>query len=160
MPTKRTGSATKKRRAELEFSLQIACNALGIPGRRKLRTWACAALQRSARITLRIVGAREGRKLNRTYRGRDYATNVLTFVYGDKAPLSGDIALCAPVIAREAREQGKSIEAHYAHLLVHGMLHLQGQDHSVAKAAAAMEAREIRILARLGYGNPYLSSFA
>jgi len=142
------------------LSLQIACNALGIPARPKLRAWACAALQRSARVTLRIVGAREARKLNRTYRGRDYATNVLTFVYDETAPLSGDIVLCAPVVAREAREQGKSVEAHYAHLLVHGMLHLQGHDHAAARAAAAMEAREIRILARLGYGNPYLISFA
>ena len=108
-------------------------------------------------MTLRIVGAREARRLNRTYRGRDYATNVLTFAYDETSPLSGDIALCAPVVAREAREQGKAVEAHYAHLLVHGMLHLQGHDHTVAKDAAAMEDREIRILAGLGYDNPYRS---
>ena len=157
MPTKRTASATKKRQVKLVFSLQIACSALDIPARRKLRAWACAALERSAQVTLRIVGAREARRLNRTYRGRDYATNVLTFAYDETSPLSGDIALCAPVVAREAREQGKAVEAHYAHLLVHGMLHLQGHDHTVAKDAAAMEDREIRILAGLGYDNPYRS---
>ena len=95
--------------------------------------------------------------MNRTYRGRDYATNVLTFVYAHDDGLSGDIALCAPVTAREAREQGKSIRAHYAHLLVHGVLHLQGYDHIATKEALVMEARERRILARLGYGDPYRS---
>ena len=96
--------------------------------------------------------------MNHEYRGRDYATNVLTFVYEHDARVSGDIALCAPVIAREAREQGKSIRAHYAHLLVHGVLHLQGYDHIAPKEAAFMEARETRILARLGYDDPYRSA--
>ena len=104
---------------------------------------------------MRVVGAREGRTLNRRYRGRDYATNVLTFIYGAKRGLNGDIALCAPVIAKEARAQGKALEAHYAHLLVHGVLHLQGFDHENAQEAAAMEARETAILAALGYANPY-----
>ena len=104
---------------------------------------------------MRIVGKREGRTLNHRYRGRDYATNVLTFAYPGDAMLAGDIALCAPVICREARDQGKSVEAHYAHLLVHGLLHLQGHDHQAKHDAERMEAWEIAILRRLGYPDPY-----
>jgi probable rRNA maturation factor len=156
MPTNRTASAAKKKRSpELVFTLQMACAAPGLPSRRRLRAWAAAALRRSARVTVRIVGSREGRRLNRQFRGRDYATNVLTFVYDDARPLSGDIALCAPVVAREARAQLKPLDAHYAHLVVHGMLHLQGLDHMEPQEAAAMEAREIALLKKLGFGNPY-----
>jgi probable rRNA maturation factor len=117
--------------------------------------WAKAALRTRASITVRIIGKREGRTLNHRYRGRDYATNVLTFTYPDHAMLAGDIALCAPVIGREARDQGKTVEAHYAHLLVHGLLHLQGHDHEATREAQRMEAREIAILKRLGYPDPY-----
>ena len=120
-----------------------------------MRDWAKAALRRNARLTVRIVGGREGRALNKRYRGRDYATNVLTFVYDDGDTLNGDIALCAPVIAKEARDQGKTAESHYAHLMVHGVLHLQGFDHVAPNQAADMETREIRILRVLGYENPY-----
>ena len=158
MPTKRTAYATRRRTRQLVFTLQVACNAAGIPPRRKLRAWTQAALRRSARVTVRIVGSREGRLLNRTFRGRDYATNVLTFVYDDERPLAGDIVLCAPVVAREARDQAKSLESHYAHLIVHGMLHLQGHDHLQEDQAVAMEAREVAILARLGYDDPYRST--
>ena len=105
---------------------------------------------------VRVVGKREGRALNHRYRGRDYATNVLTFAYPDETVLAGDIALCAPVIAREARDQGKALEAHYAHLLVHGLLHLQGLDHLGERDAERMEAREVAILKRLGYSDPYI----
>jgi probable rRNA maturation factor len=108
-----------------------------------------------ARVTLRFVGAREGRALNRDFRGRDYATNVLSFAYREFKPLAGDIVLCAPVIAKEARAQHKSIDAHYAHLVVHGMLHLQGFDHEDNAEAAAMEARETEIVTGLGYADPY-----
>jgi probable rRNA maturation factor len=114
-----------------------------------------AALRKSVRITLRIVGAREARRLNYRYRGRDYATNVLTFVYPDRRPLAGDIAICAPVVAREARECGIGREAHYAHLVVHGMLHLQGFDHENECGARRMERLEVRILAGLGFADPY-----
>ena len=156
MPTNSiTSAATKNRASPLVFTLQVACNAAGIPPRRKLRTWAQAALKRPARVTVRIVGAREGRKLNRTFRHRDYATNVLAFTYRDERPLAGDIVLCAPIVAREARDQAKALDAHYAHLIVHGMLHMQGYDHIAQAGAAAMETREIAILARLGYDNPY-----
>jgi probable rRNA maturation factor len=137
------------------FTLQIACSADSLPARRRLRTWALAALSRSARITVRVVGRREGRRLNRMFRGRDYATNVLTFGYDGSSPLAGDIALCAPVIAQEARAQGKPLAAHYAHLMVHAALHLQGHDHAKRAEARRMEAREVAILARLGFDDPY-----
>ncbi|HVY07283.1 MAG TPA: rRNA maturation RNase YbeY [Burkholderiales bacterium] len=127
----------------------------GLPSRQRMREWARAALLEDAQVTLRIVGAREGRQLNRSFRGRDYATNVLTFSYSGMRPLYGDIVLCAPVVAREARAQRKPLAAHYAHLIVHGMLHLQGFDHESDKDAEAMEAREAEIVAKLGYADPY-----
>jgi len=139
--------------AEPVFTVQYGVRRTA-PAAPRLRRWARAALNREARVTLRIVGAREGRALNRCYRGRDYATNVLTFVYSGR-PLAGDIALCAPVVAREARSRGISREAHYAHLVVHGLLHLQGYDHEKRADAARMERRERRILAALGYDDPY-----
>ena len=103
---------------------------------------------------MRIVGAAEGRRLNRAFRDQDYATNVLTFKYGRRPP-RGDIVLCHPVIAREARAQGKSLAAHYAHLVVHAMLHLRGRGHARRAARARMEREEIRVLARLGIDDPY-----
>ena len=107
-------------------------------------------------MTVRYVGAAEGRRLNRSYRRRDYATNVLTFIYEERPKLAGDVVICAPVVAREAREQGKEVRAHHAHLLVHGLLHLQGMDHEASRAAAGrMERRERAILRTLGYPNPY-----
>jgi probable rRNA maturation factor len=106
-------------------------------------------------LVLRIVGAAEARRLNRDYRGRDYATNVLTFAYA-RAPLRGDVVLCGSVIAREARDQMKTRAAHYAHLVVHGVLHLRGFDHDRAPRASRMEGAERRILRGLGYGDPYV----
>ena len=106
-------------------------------------------------MTLRFVDGREGRALNRRYCGRDYATNVLTFVYDDGASLAGDIVLCVPVVRREARAQRKALAAHFAHLVIHGMLHLQGYDHARDDDAGRMEAREVALLSHLGYGNPY-----
>ena len=123
--------------------------------RHRVRRWVQAALQRPAQITVRLVREDEARALNRDYRGKDYATNVLTFDY-QRAPLVvADIVLCAPVVEREAAEQGKPLEAHYAHLVVHGMLHLQGYDHERDDEAAAMEARETQIVGHLGYPDPY-----
>jgi probable rRNA maturation factor len=141
----------------LALELQDATRSAKVPDARRFRAWAKAALARSAQVTIRVVGAAEGRKLNRAYRGKDYATNVLTFVYesAPRRPLSGDIVLCAPVLAKEAREQGKALEAHYAHLTVHGLLHLQGWEHEAAGDARAMEERETRLLARLGFPDPY-----
>jgi len=124
----------------------------GAPAAARLRAWALAAARPGCEVTLRVVGAAEARKLNRAFRGRDYATNVLSFSY---SPAQGDIVLCHPVIAREARAQGKSLAAHYAHLVVHGMLHLRGRDHRRAADARRMEREEIRLLRRLGVGDPY-----
>ena len=120
-----------------------------------MRKWVKAALGGGARLTVRLVGLSEGRTLNREYRGKDYATNVLTFVLDDGPPYDGDLALCAPVVTREARAQRKNIMAHYAHLTVHGVLHLQGYEHEREAEAAAMENLEKRILKRLGFPDPY-----
>ena len=139
----------------LALSVQVAARDEDVPHRTTLRRWARAALGRDARVTIRFVGSREGRALNARYRNRDYATNVLTFVYDDAVPLAGDLVLCVPVLRREALAQRKSFRAHCAHLVIHGMLHLQGYDHERAADARRMEARERRILARLGYGDPY-----
>jgi probable rRNA maturation factor len=122
----------------------------GVPGAAALRKWARSAAP-SGDVTVRIVGSREGRLLNRRFRKRDYATNVLSF--SDRR--GGDTVLCHPVIAREARAQGKSLRAHYAHLVVHGVLHLRGYVHHDKASARKMEAHEIRILRRLGFADPY-----
>ena len=138
----------------LSLTVQRASRAAHIPADATLRRWARAALARDALVTVRYVAATEGRRLNREFRGKDYATNVLTFVYGDH-PLAGDIVICAPVVAREAREQGKPVAAHWAHMVVHGLLHLQGHDHERTAEAERMEALERRILRRLGFDDPY-----
>ena len=118
--------------------------------------WVGHALQRPGEVTVRIVGEDEGRALNLQYRGKDYATNVLTFDYTQEPVVTADLVLCAPVVAKEAKENKKTLQAHYAHLLVHGTLHAQGWDHETGEEdAEAMEAQEIRILAGLGFKNPY-----
>ncbi|HEX4985470.1 MAG TPA: rRNA maturation RNase YbeY [Burkholderiales bacterium] len=145
----------KARTRGFALAVQYGTRTRMVPSRRRLRDWAAAALETDAQVTLRLVGAREGRRLNREFRGRDYATNVLTFAYPELRPLAGDIVLCVPVIAREAREQGKALDAHFAHLVVHGMLHLQGYDHERSTDAERMEGREAEIVAGLGYADPY-----
>ena len=139
----------------LVMTVQYATGARGLPSRARLRRWAHAALERDARLTVRIVGSGEARALNRHFRGTDRPTNVLTFVMRKRPRLEGDIALCAPVIAREARARHRSAAAHYAHLLVHGVLHLQGYDHETERQARLMERRESRVVARLGFPDPY-----
>ena len=139
---------TTSTRRKSRVSVQYAVARRGVPAAAALRRWACA----SSDVTLRIVGAAEARRLNRAYRGRDYATNVLSFPYGGGR---GDVVLCHPVITREARAQGKDVAAHYAHLVVHGVLHLRGYDHETKAEARRMERAEIRCLRRLGLRNPY-----
>ncbi|HEY5636973.1 MAG TPA: rRNA maturation RNase YbeY [Burkholderiales bacterium] len=134
--------------------MQRACASRAVPAPARLRAWAGAAARGATEVTLRVVGAREARRLNRDYRKRDAATNVLTFCYG-RRPWRGDIVLCHPVIAREARAQGKSLDAHYAHMVVHAMLHLRGHDHRRHDEALRMERLERRTLAQLGVADPY-----
>jgi probable rRNA maturation factor len=139
----------------LELAVQYGVSSPDVPSRAQFRRWVRKALDREARITIRVVGQAEGRALNRSFRGKDYATNVLTFIFRERAPFEGDLAICAPVVAREAREQSKSLVAHYAHLTVHGVLHLQGYDHDNDVDAAAMETLETEIVTGLGYPDPY-----
>jgi probable rRNA maturation factor len=143
-------------RESLELSLQFAdrSHRRHLP-RHRVARWLRAALQAPAQITVRIVGAEEGRALNRDYRGKDYATNVLTFDYERGPVVVADLVLCAPVVGREARAAGKTLAAHYAHLLVHGALHAQGYDHEERRAADRMEARESELLFALGHPDPY-----
>jgi len=146
----------------LDVSVSYAAPRTGVPAAASFRKWVAAALKgriREADLAIRIVDAREGRALNRHYRGKDYATNVLSFPAdlpeGVKLPLLGDLVICAPVVAREAREQGKPAIAHYAHLTVHGVLHLLGWNHEDDKEAESMEQLEREILAGLGLPDPY-----
>jgi probable rRNA maturation factor len=135
--------------------VQYAVKTPHLPTRAQFRRWARAALERDARITVRIVGSREARALNRRFLGKDRPTNVLSFILERVPRVEGDLVLCAPVIAREARAQCKSGMAHYAHLVVHGMLHLQGYDHATERQARRMERRETRIVTGLGFPDPY-----
>ena len=146
---------------QLSLSLQFAKfpdaarHRAALP-RHSVTRWIRHALQSDAEITVRIVDTEEGQTLNREYRGKDYATNVLTFDYTQEPVVTADLVLCAPVVEREAREQGKTLAAHYAHLLIHATLHAQVYDHETGEEdAQEMEAEEIRLLAALGFDNPY-----
>jgi probable rRNA maturation factor len=145
----------------LDLSLQIgtfpgAAAHRQILSAARVRRWIAMALLRPGELAVRIVGSEEGQALNRQYRGKDYATNVLTFHYTQQPVVSADLVLCGPVVEREAREQGKPLEAHYAHLLVHGTLHAQGYDHEAGeREALEMEAVEVLLMGALGYPNPY-----
>lgn len=158
----------------LDVSVQLATRRPYVPHPRRLRCWAerayascppvrgaaAATSSGPAQLTIRVAGAAESRRLNRIWRGRDQATNVLSFSAGDQpgpgpTPMLGDLLICAPVVAREAREQGIAREAHWAHMVVHGILHLMGYDHARAREALVMESREVEILAEFGYPDPY-----
>jgi probable rRNA maturation factor len=139
---------------KLSLAVQYASTAENIPTRAQFRRWAQAALQRDASLTLRIVDEAEGRELNKAYRGKDYATNVLTFVL-DEEPLYGDVIVCAPVVEKEAAVQRKELLAHYAHMTIHALLHLQGYDHENDKDAAEMEALETQLMLKLSHPDPY-----
>ena len=135
----------------LNLTVQYACKATELPLRVQIRAWVRAALdvdgKKGGEITVRLVDEEEGRTLNRDYRGKDYATNVLSFPYDSEPVICGDLVICAPVVEREAREQGKALDAHYAHLVVHGVLHLQGYDHETGDAdTELMENKEAELL--------------
>lgn len=140
---------------KLAMQVQYATEMSGLPTERQFKRWARKTLRVDSEIALRIVDEEEGRALNRDYRGKDYATNVLTFPLTEEPYLMGDIVICAPVVAKEAAEQGISIEAHYAHLTVHGVLHMHGYDHETEAEAELMESIETEIVMNLGYANPY-----
>ncbi|SNR93041.1 probable rRNA maturation factor [Methylobacillus rhizosphaerae] len=142
---------------KLAMTVQYASESSHIPTEKQFRKWARAALRVDTEVTLRIVDAEEGLMLNRDYRGKDYATNVLTFPLTEEPWLIGDIILCAPVVEKEALEQGISLEAHYAHLTVHGILHMHGYDHEEEAQAELMESIESTTMIQLGYADPYLS---
>jgi probable rRNA maturation factor len=144
---------------EFSLAVQFASAADDLPSRAQFRRWVAATLEHPAEVTVRIVDAEEAQALNQDYRHKGYVPNVLTFEYGEIAPgiLGGDVVICTPVVEREAREQGKPLKDHYAHMTVHGVLHLQGYDHIEPREADIMESREAVILKRFRIPNPYLS---
>jgi|SRR5450830_95384 len=141
---------------KLSITTQYASQQTNLPTQNQFRKWAKAAIRVDTEVTIRLVDEAEGRTLNKTYRGKDYATNVLTFPLTEEPHLMGDIIICAPVVAAEALAQNKPLEAHYAHLTVHGTLHLHGYDHEIEAQAELMESLETAIVSKLGYANPYL----
>jgi len=141
---------------KLAATIQYASEASNLPTASQFRLWAKAALRVDTEVTIRIVDADEGQMLNNTYRGKDYATNVLTFPLTEEPHLMGDIIICAPVVEAEAKAQQKNLDAHYAHLTVHGILHLHGYDHETEAQAELMEGLETAIVTKLGYASPYL----
>lgn len=145
---------------KLSLSVQYASTASNLPTRAQLRRWIKRALQRDVRMTLRIVDEAEGRELNKNYRNKDYATNVLTFVYDSAEAHCGDVVICAPVVEKEASAQHKGLPAHYAHLTIHATLHLQGYDHENDTGAAQMEALETALMLKLHYPDPYQTTSA
>ena len=141
---------------QVKLSLQIASELANLPTKAQFKKWAKNTIRVDTEVAIRLVDEDEGRALNSTYRGKDYATNVLTFPLTETPHLMGDIVVCAPVVVAEAAAQNKSLEAHFAHLTVHGVLHLHGYDHETEPQAELMESLEITILQKLGYANPYL----
>jgi probable rRNA maturation factor len=141
---------------KLSIAIQIASNQINVPTRAQFRKWAKATIRVDTEVTIRIVDEAEGRELNKMYRAKDYATNVLTFPLTEEPHLMGDIIICAPVVAAEALAQNKPLEAHYAHLTIHGVLHLHGYDHEIEAQAELMESLETAIVCKLGYADPYL----
>jgi probable rRNA maturation factor len=168
-------SSVKALRPTLQLAVQYAVPRAGLPGAARLQTWAQAAYEvhhaahaRGRRrpvppvqVSLRIVGAAESRKLNRDWRDEDHATNVLSFPAGEtlelagEVPSLGDLAICAPVVKREAKQQAKPLDAHWAHLMIHGVLHLLGYDHQDERDAQVMEACEVAIMQSFGFADPY-----
>ena len=149
-------SPARQRLPALRLTVQYPGGTLGAPSRSQVRRWVRATCETPAVLTVRFVAEDEGQALNASYRGKNYATNVLSFPYTCGEVLAGDLVLCKAVVSREAAEQRKALEAHYAHLVIHGLLHLSGFDHEKStKDAKMMEEMEINILATLGISDPY-----
>ena len=142
----------------LSMDVQYASELTGLPTATQFKRWARNTIRVDSEITLRIVDEAEGRALNNAYRQKDYATNVLTFPLAEDPFIMADIVICAPVVEKEAKEQSKTLEAHFAHLTVHGVLHAHGYDHEVAEQAELMESIETQTLTKLGYAAPYADS--
>ncbi len=142
----------------LSMDVQYASELSGLPTITQFRRWARNTIRVDSEITLRIVDEAEGRELNNAYRQKDYATNVLTFPLAEEPFIIADIVICAHEVAKEAKEQGKTLEAHFAHLTVHGVLHAHGYDHEISEQAELMESIETQILTKLGYSDPYADS--
>ncbi len=141
---------------KLHITIQYESQRAALPTKKQFQKWVKMAINVDTEVTIRIVDADEGRELNSMYRGKDYATNVLTFPLSEEPHLMGDIIICAPVVEAEAQSQNKPLEAHYAHLTVHGVLHLHGYDHETEAQAELMEGIETAIVTKLGYASPYL----
>ena len=149
---------TMSKQPMLSIDVQYASELDGLPTVTQFKRWARKTIRVDSEITLRIVDEAEGRELNNAYRQKDYATNVLTFPLAEEPFIIADIVICAPVVAKEAKEQGKALEAHFAHLTAHGVLHAHGYDHEIAEQAELMESVETQILIKLGYADPYADS--
>lgn len=149
---------TMSKQPSLSMDVQYASKIIGLPTATQFKRWARNTIRVDSEITLRIVDEAEGRELNKTYRQKDYATNVLTFPLAEEPFIMADIVICATVVAKEAKEQNKTLEAHFAHLTAHGILHAHGYDHEIQEQAELMESIETQILTKLGYADPYASS--
>ena len=146
---------TMSKQPLLSMDVQYASELAGLPTKAQFKRWARKTIRVDSEITLRIVDEAEGRALNHAYRQKDYATNVLTFALAEEPLVMADIVICAPIVAKEAAQQGKTLLAHFAHLTVHGVLHTHGYDHELAEQAELMESIETQILTQLGYADPY-----
>ena len=143
------------KRPKLNLSVQVATESTNLPSKKEFRNWVSRAIFEDVDLTLRLVDEPEGRELNKIFRGKDYATNVLTFPYLEMIPLQGDVVICAPIVQSEAVKQKKTLAAHFAHLSIHGVLHLQGYDHELVNDAELMENLETSILESLNIANPF-----
>jgi probable rRNA maturation factor len=143
------------KKPKLNLSVQVATESTDLPTKKAFRNWVSQGTFEDIDLTLRLVDEPEGRELNKTFRGKDYATNVLTFPYPEMTPLAGDVVICVPIVQSEAAKQKKTLAAHFAHLSIHGVLHLQGYDHELADDAELMENLETSILESLNIANPF-----
>jgi probable rRNA maturation factor len=143
------------KKPKLNLSVQVATESTNLPTKKEFRNWVSQGTFEDIDLTLRLVDEPEGRELNKTFRGKDYATNVLTFPYPEMTPLAGDVVICVPIVQSEAAKQKKKLAAHFAHLSIHGVLHLQGYDHELENDAELMENLEISILESLEISNPF-----